>query len=171
MHQAAGGRFATRKLLAEVLSPTKIARTEARLRGRAEHGHAHRRAWGNFAYQRHAPAGNVLPQSSVTSRLKIPHAGIDLQVPPYPGRPGDGKTWPGAGGGCHRLQAKVPPWPSMLDHRNARCQSGHILTIEDPVEFMIQAQASQWSTSAKMGSDTQVHAESHSKTRCARPPT
>ena len=57
---------------------------------------------------------------------------------------------------------------SMLDHRNAN-RSGHILTIEDPIEFLFKHKKS-IVNQRELGMDTHGW-ESALKMPCARPPT
>ena len=55
---------------------------------------------------------------------------------------------------------------AMLDYRNAAASSGHILTLEDPVEFIFKNKKS-IVNQREVGTDTKA-SRSRCRTRCAR---
>ncbi len=135
------------KLLAEVLSPTKIEE----LKDIGELNMAMPiDGVGNFRISAMRQRGTYAAVIRYIT-LKIPSL-ESLQVPPILGdlvmeKRGLVLVVGATGSG------KSTTLASMLDHRNARV-SGHILTIEDPVEFMIRHRKSVVNQ-REVGSDTQ----------------
>ena len=135
------------KLLAEVLSPTKIEE----LKDVGELNMAMPiDGVGNFRISAMRQRGTYAAVIRYIT-LKIPTL-EDLQVPPILGdlvmeKRGLVLVVGATGSG------KSTTLAAMLDHRNARA-SGHILTIEDPVEFMIRHRKSVVNQ-REVGSDTQ----------------
>ncbi|MFY7904934.1 MAG: ATPase, T2SS/T4P/T4SS family, partial [Burkholderiaceae bacterium] len=135
------------KLLAEILSPTKIEELK-------EVGELNMALpisdVGNFRISAMRQRGTFAAVIRYIT-LKIPTL-ESLQVPAILGDLGMEKRGRimvvGATG-----SGKSTTLASMLDHRNTRV-SGHILTIEDPVEFMIRHRKSVVNQ-REVGSDTQ----------------
>ena len=135
------------KLLAEVLSPTKIEELK-------EMGELNMAmpidGVGNFRFSAMRQRGTYAAVIRYIT-LKIPTLEA-LKVPPILGDLVMEKRGlilvVGATG-----SGKSTTLAAMLDHRNARA-SGHILTIEDPVEFMIRHRKSVVNQ-REVGSDTQ----------------
>jgi twitching motility protein PilU len=138
-------------LLAEVL-PAKRIEPNWRNR-RAEHG-VPIEGVGNFRCQRHAPA-RLLRGGDPLHQHRHPAAAFAGRAR-HPGRPHHGKARPAADGGRHRRGQEHHAGSHDGFSRNERV-TGHILTIEDPVEFLFKNKKSVVNQ-REVGTDTESHA-------------